>query len=108
MFSIIWKIRFKGYLEIFIVSAVWIIIVAALIWALYGWILPIEARTSVWAGVAILIPVFLLPYLVVSSRVWDVNLTIMGAKGERTNIRGGVDQPKEVIRGVDQPKEVIK
>lgn len=92
------KERLKGYLEIFIISTIWITIAVSLIGALYRWILPTETRTSVWAGVAILIPVFLLPYLVVSSRVWDVNLTIMGAKGERTGIAREVERPAEVIK----------
>lgn len=49
-----------------------------------------------WAGAVLLFALVVLPYLVISSLVWEVPLGVMGAKAERATIEKA-KQPPEVI-----------
>ena len=88
-----WKGRLKCYLEVSIVSLIWFAISGGGAAFLLS-ILP-EGMKSWWVVALVFIPVFLLPYLVISSRLWGVNLTAIGARGERAIIGPDV-VPSEV------------
>lgn len=86
--------RSKCYVEVFVVSIIWFAISGGSVAFLLSK-LP-EAIKSWGVVVLVFIPVFLLPYLVISSRLWGVNLTAIGARGERATIEPEVT-PSEVI-----------
>ena len=50
-----------------------------------------------WAGAVLLFALAVLPYLVVSSLVWEVPLGAMGAKSERATV-DEAKEPPEVIQ----------
>jgi hypothetical protein len=49
-----------------------------------------------WAGAVLLFALAVLPYLVISSLVWEIPLGAMGAKAERATV-DKVREPPEVI-----------
>lgn len=49
-----------------------------------------------WAGAVLLFALVVLPYLVISSLVWEVPLGAMGAKAERATV-DKAKEPPEVI-----------
>lgn len=75
------KTRLKLYLEIGLVSVVWLGLLLGS--ASFFATVVMDDSDKAWAIVLALTPVMLLPYLVVAAAVWGVNLRAMGAGAER-------------------------
>jgi small basic protein len=77
------KDRFKAYLAVAIISILWFIFVgvAAFLVALL-WQGVTDNQDLVWQIIIASVVVFLLPYLVIASKVWGVNLSILGTQAQ--------------------------
>lgn len=92
------KTRAKAYVEVAVVSLLWFSaagglgIVASYLWKLLG-----DSEELQWQIVVAFVAVFLLPYLVVAARIWDVNLSIFGTQAQRVTTGAVAEQPLERI-----------
>jgi hypothetical protein len=75
--------RLGAYVEIAVVSIVWLAAALASMWFFVERVLTTKDPWAVGLGLAV---VFVLPYLVVAAVVWDVNLGVLGAKAEKTTV----------------------
>lgn len=92
------KARAKAYVEVAIVSLLWFAsggglgIVASYLWKSIG-----GGKELQWQIVVAFVAVFLLPYLVVAARIWDVNLSIFGTQAQRVKAEAVAERPVERI-----------
>jgi hypothetical protein len=89
------KARAKAYVEVAIVSLLWFAsggglgIAASYLWQWIG-----GGDTVQWQIVVAFLAVFLLPYLVIASRIWDVNLSIFGTQAQRVKAETLAERPE--------------
>lgn len=81
------------YFEVSCISALWFGLMAGIALAL-SYALPKLFES--WAGAVLLFALAVLPYLVISSLVWEVPLGVMGAKAGRATV-DKAKEPSEVI-----------
>ena len=96
------KRRVKAYVEVAIISVLWFAFAGGLgVAASYLWKVlvgdPAGDTALAWPIVVAFLAVFLLPYLVVAAGIWNVNLSIFGARAEQTRAQVIAETAGEVI-----------
>lgn len=90
--------RVRAYVEVAIVSLLWFAfggglgIAASFLWQWIG-----DQNHLQWQIVVAFVAVFLLPYLVIAARIWDVNLSIFGTQAQRVKAETVAGRPVERI-----------
>jgi uncharacterized membrane protein YedE/YeeE len=98
MLPFIFKTRVRAYFEVAIVSLLWFAFGGVLgIAASYLWKWIGGGTQAQWQIVVAFVAVFLLPYLVIAARVWDVNLSVFGTQAQRVKAEAVAGRPVERI-----------